>query len=273
MAPKLQRIDKNGTKYYVDYTCPKCGGSGNIKCYSHIDGGVCYMCSGSGAKAVTWAERTPEYEAKLLQRRLQRARKKSEALNEEFLLRNGFNLFGEAWLVLSDTFQIKDELKRFGAKYVGQIGWLFDSSAWAYDLHKITINTLLDNGSTLVVKDPNTWLYAFNHDSASIKRYMDVVRIKHTMAINNKKAYVGSIGERITLSLVNEAVFTFDSQFGPVYVYKFSDANGNTLVWKTSCQDIQEGKRYKVTGTVKSHDEYKGEKQTALTRCKYMEVE
>jgi len=42
-------------------------------------------------------------------------------------------------------------------------------------------------------------------------------------------------------------------------------------VWKTSSTDIERsdvGKSYKVTRIVKEHAEYKGAKQTILTRCK-----
>ena len=28
--------------------CPKCGGSGHIKMYNHIDDGICFNCGGSG---------------------------------------------------------------------------------------------------------------------------------------------------------------------------------------------------------------------------------
>lgn len=28
--------------------CPKCGGSGHIDMYNHVDGGICFYCGGSG---------------------------------------------------------------------------------------------------------------------------------------------------------------------------------------------------------------------------------
>ncbi len=27
--------------------CPKCGGTGNLPAFKHIDGGVCFMCRGN----------------------------------------------------------------------------------------------------------------------------------------------------------------------------------------------------------------------------------
>lgn len=32
--------------------------------------------------------------------------------------------------------------------------------------------------------------------------------------------------------------------------------------------DFERGETYTITGTIKAHEEYKGERQTALTRCK-----
>lgn len=51
-------------------------------------------------------------------------------------------------------------------------------------------------------------------------------------------------------------------------IYKFKAGN-DILVWNTtSFQDLEQGKHYMVRGTVKEHSEYRGEKQTALSRCK-----
>lgn len=33
--------------------CPKCLGTGRFACWSHIDGGVCYTCAGSGKVKAT----------------------------------------------------------------------------------------------------------------------------------------------------------------------------------------------------------------------------
>lgn len=50
------------------YECPKCGGTGRIDCYKHVNGGLCFMCNGSGRvdrKPRTSTPRTPKtYEQK-----------------------------------------------------------------------------------------------------------------------------------------------------------------------------------------------------------------
>ena len=42
-------------------------------------------------------------------------------------------------------------------------------------------------------------------------------------------------------------------------------------MWTGEGYDIEEGKTYTIKGTVKEHSEYKGTKQTILTRCKIAE--
>ena len=63
----------------------------------------------------------------------------------------------------------------------------------------------------------------------------------------------------------------------------FVDDDGNVYVWKTSkdmgyCvngywQEFEKGSRLTLTGKIKDHKEYKGVKQTMLTRCKYQQME
>lgn len=69
MGKRLVRTDKNGTQYWVDDRCPKCGGTGYIQGYSYQDGGICYQCDGSGYGQTSWKVYTPEYQAKLDERR------------------------------------------------------------------------------------------------------------------------------------------------------------------------------------------------------------
>lgn len=33
---------------YSSTSCPRCGGSGYIPMYRHIEGGVCFLCRGNG---------------------------------------------------------------------------------------------------------------------------------------------------------------------------------------------------------------------------------
>lgn len=78
--------------------------------------------------------------------------------------------------------------------------------------------------------------------------------------------HIGSIGQRINV-LVREckAVTSWESDYGMTYIYKIVDTQNNILTWKTSkvISNV-----LSITGTVKAHNDYKGIKQTELTRCK-----
>ena len=68
--------------------------------------------------------------------------------------------------------------------------------------------------------------------------------------------------------------------------YILKDAEGNTFTWKTTnglgidvkknehitWESAEEGQTVVLKGTVKEHNEYNGEKQTVLTRCKVSEI-
>jgi hypothetical protein len=56
------------------------------------------------------------------------------------------------------------------------------------------------------------------------------------------------------------------------FVYTMEDDNYNTFVWFTTNNVIDEGETLKIKGTVKEHKEYRGVKQTVLTRCKVLET-
>ncbi len=83
--------------------------------------------------------------------------------------------------------------------------------------------------------------------------------------------YLGSVGEKISVHFVSgREVACCETQFGLLHIYKFKDANGNTVVWKSSSsKEIPESGI--VTGTVKEHEEYDGIKQTVILRAKITE--
>ena len=80
--------------------------------------------------------------------------------------------------------------------------------------------------------------------------------------------YLGSVGEKISVNFVSgREVACCETQFGLLHIYEFKDANGNTVVWKSSSsKDIPE--IGVVAGTVKAHEEYNGIKQTVILRAK-----
>lgn len=82
-------------------------------------------------------------------------------------------------------------------------------------------------------------------------------------------AFVGEVGKR--LRNVNVKVFQVRAleagAWGPRTLVKFIDENNNLFTWfASSDRDYEVGDRYVLDGTVKKHNEYKGIKETQLTR-------
>lgn len=80
--------------------------------------------------------------------------------------------------------------------------------------------------------------------------------------------HIGAIGDRIEIDVHSfECVTSWETQYGVTRIYKIVDTNGNVYTWKTS-NYVSEDDIAKVKATVKSHNEYRGIKQTEITRCK-----
>lgn len=84
--------------------------------------------------------------------------------------------------------------------------------------------------------------------------------------------FIGTVGERLRMVEVTlEKRITWNSmELGEGVIFKMVTKEGNVLTWKTynvaSEKDMEEGRSYAITGTVKKHEDYKGEKQTILSR-------
>lgn len=87
--------------------------------------------------------------------------------------------------------------------------------------------------------------------------------------------YVGSVGDKVQVecTLLYSASYEVPSFRGfgttTMYCHAFRDGDGNKLVWKTGTPiGVDKDAAVTIRGTVKGHDEYDGERQTVLTRCK-----
>ena len=85
--------------------------------------------------------------------------------------------------------------------------------------------------------------------------------------------HIGKIGDRIQVSVQSVKCLTsWENTFSyyptTTYLYKIVDQEGNVFTWKTSTFIDEDNLHQMITGTVKEHNEFRGVKQTALTRCK-----
>lgn len=271
----LIKIDRNGTHYYTDYNCPKCGGTGYINYYSHVDGGVCFLCGGSGRHAHNFLVRTKEYNTKLIQQRLERARKTAGERNAKYLHMMGFSEDGRAWLVMGNTYEIKDQLKASHCHWDPYFGWYFDHEVTEFPCVEISINDKIpcfdENGEesecTLGLYAEDGTLYMA--PQGDIYRWIKSIRDSWNAKQAPDMEYFGNVGDKVQLSLKLVKVGGYETQFGYTSVYTFEDSENHQFVWKTGCGiDSDRGSMVTIKGSVKAHSEYRGIKQTELTRCK-----
>lgn len=137
MEPIYIRTDKNGTKIFHDWECPRCGGAGF--CDKWIaTGRVCFACGGTGKRVrpKIVREYSPEYWAKLEARRIAKEQKRiaeaqkyaeehadeiAEAHRKAMEFRyaeHGCDKNGIGYVLTGNTFPKKDEIKKAGGRWL-----------------------------------------------------------------------------------------------------------------------------------------------------------
>jgi hypothetical protein len=112
---------------------------------------------------------------------------------------------------------------------------------------------------------------------ANLAAYMgqflhNVDRKANEARLNATRVYVGTVGQReLFENLTCVRCSAIDTDFGTLYINAFNDQNGNVLVWKTGSVNFAEGDKVTLIGTVKEHSDYRGTKQTILSRCKELD--
>lgn len=277
MSEVLVKTDRNGTKYFdVTEKCPKCGGTGLVRCYIPVNGGVCYDCGGSGISRYTKKVYTPEYMRKkeaAAKAKLDRetAAKKATAAadNLEFYPKHGFNENGVGYIIIdANTYEIKDEIKEAGGKFNGSIKeWILPQPWKDNDCMELSVDEVYYKDYTDHYRWNNTW-------RADDEVYISVMnKISEAKLKNSKSNFIGEVGERKLFKAVYTEEHHYDSYYGTTYVYKFM-INDDVVCWKTTkFLGFDTGIKVLITGTIKEHSCYNNERVTYLTRCKVMEEE
>lgn len=285
MRKELIKTDKNGTKYYhCTDKCLKCGGTGIIRIYIPINGGECFDCGGSGICEWDEKEYTPEHKAKLEEQRKKRWEKKVEAekakapkKNAEFFKKNGFNEEGKTYFVLGNTYDIKEKLKAQGAKWDNASRhWHMANKPEGREVVEISVDEIYDANYA------GMYECCWKHFKENEKTYIDKIQAAEDemKAQKSTSEYVGHVGDKIEIVVTYTHTSSWENNFPTNYwstrvthLHTFKDENGNVLTWKTGNHiKADYGTRFKLKGTIKDHSEYKGIKQTVLTRCKLEEV-
>jgi hypothetical protein len=185
---------------------------------------------------------------------------KRKITKTEWLEANGFSEYGVTYLVLGNSYPIKDSLKDAGFKFSPLLRW-----------HCGNCDFELPEGcfyKELQFEDVFVWSeeekVAFMKEGAREK--IDLI---FNPIVESNSQFVGEIGERLRdIPMQVRNIGGFDSAYGYKWVYTFEDADGNVYSWfTTSQQAVSVGMKCVVTGTIKAHVEYKSVFTTQLNRC------
>ena len=279
----IKKVDETAKKAYIEEKCDRCGGLGFIVARVEndqyipipVDGGVCYKCNGEKVirkwvkayteeemnKYIASQEKAKAKKAEKAELERQEKLNKSKENQEELLAKWGYDVENPLiWLVGGgNTYEIKDQLKEQGCKFNPAFGW--------YSTHEIDVPT----GYGIVsinFFDAYTWFPLSKQFMLNDKAKEVADAAKASLEPKSNSEYLGEVKERLRdLEVTLTDVRSFDGFYGTTFIYTFA-YNEDVLVWMTSsCKDIEVGEKLLLTGTVKEHSEYKGVKQTKLSRC------
>ena len=190
---------------------------------------------------------------------------KRKITKTEWLAANGFSEYGLTYLVLGNSYPIKENLKEAGFKFSPLLRWHGDNCDFELPEYCYYKELRFDD----------LFIWSEEEKVAFMKEgTRDTIDAIFNPKIEYNSDYVGEIGERIrNIPVTVRNIRGFDSAYGYKWVYTFEDKNGNIYTWfTTSQQSIMVEDEVSLTGTIKAHVEYKETKTTQLTRCKIMSI-
>ena len=197
---------------------------------------------------------------------------------DEWLKKNGFSEDGVTYVVAGgNTFEVKDILKSYNCVFSKLLNW---HSAVQFDLEDelegfVFVPMFFDE------------LYTWNIDVGTVNERETAVTavkeaLKHyrpqkeaNLASEMKDSeWMGEVGDRIRkipAKIVGKKEINL--QYGMATLYTFESGN-SVLCWFTSTwKNVEVGDSVLLSGTVKSLNNYGGQKQTVLTRCLLSPIE
>ena len=178
---------------------------------------------------------------------------------------NGFSNKGISYIVLGNSYPIKDALKEAGFKFSPLLRWHSPENTFI----------LPDTCSYLEIRYEDFFEW---DEEAGISFMKENTREKLDLIFNppceSPSKFVGEIDEKICeLRCRVKNIGGYNTAYGYRWVYNFIDENGNEYSWhSTYNKSLSAGMELEISGTIKEHKEYKGINTTILTRCKVTQI-
>ena len=142
----------------------------------------------------------------------------------------------------------------------GAVEWILaheDNSNYMHNLKVVCANDFMSIGATGLM------VSVFPTYNRELERQAEMRR---EAELGKLSEWVGTVGKRVTVKFSETVLLTsWETMYGTTYVWKIVGDDGNIYTWKTGNSVPEAGT---ITGTVKEHKEYRGVKQTELTRCR-----
>lgn len=188
-----------------------------------------------------------------------------------------------AW-ILSPSHPLESEKNRRErkealAKYVPnaeQLEFVANAVAWVRDMtdEQVNDNNYLSN-LRVIVRMSHVTRKTTGFAASIISAYAREVGKRLERSRVRLNEWFGEVKKRYDLVLTCEKVTANEGFYGTTGIHKLTDADGRTFTWfaSESTEWLRVGSTYEVRATVKKHDDYRGQKQTVLTRVSVVEKE
>ena len=253
--------------------CERCSGSGIYEWGAMINGrpqftGTCFACNGAGKVTkeirlyteseytclIKATEQRHKKAAAKEAARIEKNREQAAALKLAFAKEHNFNDDLITYVVVGDTYSIKNTLKSAGFKFDKVLNW-HNAEAAGFECIEIKFDDVYD----------------WNVEAATAtykENAADIVKAARTPAAPASDYYPGEIGDRIRkIAVTLISARTIETSYGVSNLFQFVDSANHIFTWFTNAdKDWEVGEVFTFSGTIKKFNCYNGSNQTVVTR-------
>lgn len=184
---------------------------------------------------------------------------------------SGLTTAERTWWMSLDAKEYSDFVKDHPSFNISQDDYSFAETCLAYgknitedndfarNLRVACASDVVDNRSKGIV-------------AAVIPAYLRNVARQNEVKNQPTSNHIGSVGEKVAADVKVTFVKYLHGDYGVTTMISMVDGLGNVIVWFASGEyNVEAGDFFRIRGTVKKCDEYRGVKQTILTRCKIVD--
>ena len=153
----------------------------------------------------------------------------------------------EVYKVSAETIELVEKIREF-------IRNLDDTSDYAHNLKVLESMSYIENKNLGLVV-------------SAVATYSKAMADKKEKETTIPSEYIGNVGGKIEFTAIPECICTLDGMYGLTFIYKMM-IGSNVVIWKTNRGLEQEETSFKAT--IKEHSEYRGVKQTVITRARVL---